>query len=430
MNCTWYSNSSGIWVMFGKLNTSATNTTFHQTFANATAYSTKYYWTTNTTDGDLYGAGSNGSSWENRTYSFTTRPVSWANTAPFTNNPNPQSGNTSVSLTPVVSIQVFDNNSVNQSMNCTWYSNSSGAWVMFGKLNTSATNTTFAQTFTNASAHATTYWWTTNVTDGHNTSSWENRTFSFTTTIQWSNTAPSVSNPQPTDGSSGAALPPVNFSILCIDVNTINQTMNVTFRTNESGAWLDAQTNTSVTNGTYHLANKSWVDTGNTTYYWSVNVTDNTTWTNNTYSFSTAAAIVLDVLNEYPTNDTNILVVQPTLNFNLTISNGVSMNYTIYIGNTSSTCNTFLFSKGSVGNGSQVNSSHQYTFATGFYQDYYWRVQANGGTTWINETFHYQSIRQAGGASTNLGGVYALAAGGVCIGFLALMFAMHRRRKK
>jgi hypothetical protein len=109
-----------------------------------------------------------------------------------------------------------------------------------------------------------------------------------TETPSWSNTAPVNTVPNPTDGATGVAIPPANFSIYVSDLNTINQTMNVTFRTNESGSWLDAQTNSSVVNGTYYLTNKSWVDSNGTKYWWSVNTSDGEGgWDNDTYSFTT-----------------------------------------------------------------------------------------------------------------------------------------------
>jgi len=69
MNATWWSNSTdGVtWVQFAS-NSSASgfvnNTNITQQFTNATAYSTTYYWSLNL---------SNDTSWNNETYSFTTR---------------------------------------------------------------------------------------------------------------------------------------------------------------------------------------------------------------------------------------------------------------------------------------------------------------------------------------------------------------------
>jgi len=62
--------------------------------------------------------------------------------------------------------------------------------------------------------------------------------------------------------------------------------MNVTFRTNATGSWGDINTNSSVNNGTYSQTNSS-MNSFNTIYWWSVNVTDGYGWTNATYPFTT-----------------------------------------------------------------------------------------------------------------------------------------------
>ena len=63
--------------------------------------------------------------------------------------------------------------------------------------------------------------------------------------------------------------------------------MNVTFWTNATGTWGLIGYNDSVYNGTYSQTNES-MSNYNTKYWWSVNVTDNTTWNNVTYNFTTA----------------------------------------------------------------------------------------------------------------------------------------------
>lgn len=81
---------------------------------------------------------------------------------------------------------------------------------------------------------------------------------------------------------------PLSISTLNITVNDDGNSMNVYFRTNESGTWKTAQTNTSVTNGTYYCLNTSWIDSNGTKYWWSVNTSDTEgRWDNDTYYFTT-----------------------------------------------------------------------------------------------------------------------------------------------
>ena len=69
MNATWHSNSSGAWVQFASNGTIANNTNITQINSNFSAYSTTYYWSVNLTD-------DNGG-WNNETYHFTTKVITW-----------------------------------------------------------------------------------------------------------------------------------------------------------------------------------------------------------------------------------------------------------------------------------------------------------------------------------------------------------------
>jgi len=64
--------------------------------------------------------------------------------------------------------------------------------------------------------------------------------------------------------------------------------MNITFRTNASGSWQNIGNNESIYNGTYSQT-PSNMDSYETTYFWSVNVSDGILWTNATYYFTTSS---------------------------------------------------------------------------------------------------------------------------------------------
>jgi hypothetical protein len=76
--------------------------------------------------------------------------------------------------------------------------------------------------------------------------------------------------------------------------------MNVTFWTNATGSWGLIGYNASVYNGTYSQTNDNMNNYGST-YWWSVNVTDYTTWTNATYSFTTS--VLPEITGENPANN-------------------------------------------------------------------------------------------------------------------------------
>jgi hypothetical protein len=92
--------------------------------------------------------------------------------------------------------------------------------------------------------------------------------------------APIVSNPSPADGASGVAVNPT----LSVSVNDLNP-MNITFLSNSTGSWQTLGNYTNVTSGEYYQNTN--MNGNGTTYWWSVQVTDGTYWTNKTFSFTT-----------------------------------------------------------------------------------------------------------------------------------------------
>jgi len=85
--------------------------------------------------------------------------------------------------------------------------------------------------------------------------------------------------------------------------------MNISINTNASGAWVTTlQQWTDVGDG-WVETNATMADTQNTYYWWSVNATDNTYWTNQTFSFLTGS-------------------ITPPLNFTATAYNSTQINLT------------------------------------------------------------------------------------------------------
>ncbi|GAG54496.1 unnamed protein product, partial [marine sediment metagenome] len=124
----------------------------------------------------------------------------------------------------------------------------------------------------------TTYYWSINLTDGYN---WTNATYHFTT-----NVLPVLSGESPTNSSTGISLTPALY-VICTDADS--DVMTATWRSNSSGAWVDFATNTSIITGTNITQMNSNFSEYNTTYWWSINLTDGYNWTNETYHFTTNA---------------------------------------------------------------------------------------------------------------------------------------------
>jgi len=95
---------------------------------------------------------------------------------------------------------------------------------------------------------------------------------------------------------------------LSIEVNDSDgNLMNVTFRTNSSGSWANIDTNSSVSNGTY-IQTTSGFTNWDTTYFWSINVSDGYGgWSNQTYDFTTGSNPNFSPIQdtESPTNDSS-----------------------------------------------------------------------------------------------------------------------------
>ncbi|RLF43418.1 MAG: hypothetical protein DRN18_00065, partial [Thermoplasmata archaeon] len=99
-----------------------------------------------------------------------------------------------------------------------------------------------------------------------------------------------VSNPHPSDGSTGVSFSPIDGVQTSVTVShSDGKTMNIYWYWKNGTTWELYGQNLSVTNGTYKMWMGIMLDSS-TTYYWSVNVTDNDgNWTNRTYSFTTDA---------------------------------------------------------------------------------------------------------------------------------------------
>jgi hypothetical protein len=94
-------------------------------------------------------------------------------------NPVPADGTSNVSISPTLSINVSDADG--DSIDITWYSNSSGSWISFGT-NNSVGNGTYYQTFSNASVNGGWWYWKVNVSDG--TVETESSVYKFYTGVQ------------------------------------------------------------------------------------------------------------------------------------------------------------------------------------------------------------------------------------------------------
>lgn len=238
------------------------------------------------------------------------------NTCPGITDPFPT--NESINVEPIPHLHVNVSDPDGDTMNITWYSNSSGAWHLFSQ-NLSVANGTYYAYNTNFSSYNTTYYWYVNVSDGKTTNT--SCILHFTTSI---NQPPTLDGYHPTNGSTN-----INFSNICINVSDHeNDTLNLTFYSNSSGAWVMFNTTTSQ-NGTVCVPNSNF-STQNTTYYWNVSIEDHyNTVDNGPYHFTTAINTCPIVSNPTPSNGSQNISNTQTICITVTDQEGDPFNITI-----------------------------------------------------------------------------------------------------
>jgi len=112
---------------------------------------------------------------------------------PIVSSPSPEDGATNQDLQPICSALITDPDVDDTTVY--FYENTTGDWAL-QQVNLTHTSGTVAQwnNYANATSGDTKYWWSVNATDG---STWDNETFSFTTT----DIPPILSNPDPANNS-------------------------------------------------------------------------------------------------------------------------------------------------------------------------------------------------------------------------------------
>ena len=131
----------------------------------------------------------------------------------------------------------------------------------------------------------------------------ENITPMFSFTVISMN-APILFNENPANNSINVLRPPAELKATVEHPDGLPMNVYIKWK-NHSGQWVTLQTYTGVDNGTYNFIPPTTNDWtwGNTTYMWSVNVTDGTVWVNETYSFTTGGS-------RYDVNNNNVVNFQ------------------------------------------------------------------------------------------------------------------------
>ena len=137
----------------------------------------------------------------------------------------------------------------------------------------------------------------------------------------------------------------------------------------------------------YEYTTERWgMTTTATVYYYSINATDNTTWTNETFSFTTEGYVntAPTQTNPYPANGSTEILIADLQAANLTIdvADVDGDNIDVYVD-----MQPFFINVSESGYDRTVslNANYSYNEST----TYYWFVNITDGIEWTNRTYHF-----------------------------------------
>lgn len=344
-------------------------------------------------------------------------------TAPVQSGEVPADSSTNIPLLP--SLYVLCTDVDNDSMNATWYSNSSGSWLPFGSNSSFSNNTNISQTNSNFSAYSTTYWWSVNITDGI---SWTNETYSFTTRGLFFNSCPEASNPSPSNQSMLVSIHVGYWNITILDNDGNTTSGSIECSSGNSTSW------NSQPNGTRSLEINQTL-TYNTVYYIWLNFTDGNCTVNKTYWFRTNPHFSLS--NENPLNEsTDECPNYIFLCLTVYSANSSTMNLTFY-SNVTGTWEPFYINSyplvlRNITNGEYCIYVHDFMI---FDHTYYWNASLNDGTAvFESDIFQFETTDDPtsclGGSSSNSSWILGVAILFSIFGIMAYIKQRKRGREE
>jgi len=302
MTAYWYSNSSSSWLQFAQNNTISSGTNITQINSNFSNTSMTYWWSVNLTDGK---------DWNNYTYYLTTR-AAYTPDAP-TSFAASTYGRFQINLT-------WDDHSYADTTRVEWHTSDDPTWNV-GDHNLLYNGSAQSTVHSGLDPSTTRYYkaWSFNITDGL----WSSGVTDNNVTD--SNNAPTQTGEGPSNSSTGVSLTP-QLNVTVDDPN--NDTLNATWWSNSTGPWEQFGSNTSIdtSSGAVNIIQtNSNFSNYNTTYWWSVNLSDSYGgWTNETYHFTAIENMNTTITPITPYNQTT-----SPLNLSATASQGIPDNVTL-----------------------------------------------------------------------------------------------------
>jgi len=285
-NVTWKTNATGPWTILQYNDTCTDGTfTYRATFANAST--TKYWWRLELNDSN--------NNWYNATYHFTTKSYTWGDWS------DPWTFNYSVSHPTSLTATAWNQSAINLS----WVYSDAGIDSVVLVMNESGwntypnavdngtelyngTNKTFNQT---GLSKATTYYysiWGYNITENNYSLEYDSAQGTTQGDI-------GISLEYPNNKSTGISRPPINISV-GLTGSGLDVYIYFWNRTPATETWSLLANWIGGSAGRYEVLNLDTINGtnefiwGNTTMYWSVNVTDGASWLNKSYWYNTTGS--------------------------------------------------------------------------------------------------------------------------------------------
>jgi len=134
----------------------------------------------------------------------------------------------------------------------------------------------------------------------------------------------------------------------------------------------------------------------------------------------------ITITNEFPSDNSFNAPLQPLVYATVNSTVGNTLNVSIYYGLTEGNENTLLGTDSLVGNGTYDQTFFQ---ASGRATRYYWRIQADDGETYVNETFNFRTEGFPGGSIGQPSGSYIFGVIGI-LGIALLPLVLWKLKKR
>ena len=232
------------------------------------------------------------------------------------------------------------------------------------------------------------------------TADWHFESFGgeVTVTDLGADNSPSLSNENPSNDSSGTSLNP-ELSVDCSNDDGSN--FDLYIWTNASGSWatLESFLNVGNNTGAFFDADTSNMNEFTTTYYWSVNATDNHggsgNWTNETYHFTTGGQMTFDYV--IPVNESTGVALTPTLQV-MPVPPPAKTNVDLYFRTNAS--GSWLTIRSHENVAPDINRTTQGTDTSNMNQyntKYYWSANCTptSESNWTNITYHFTTLTES-----------------------------------